>query len=325
MTSKIYPPGSNIDEVHTALGMGDIHYLSQKSAKEAIALILTHLADWPIRTPDMFRNTLLGEGIIAINPMLHISDGDFAFLKNSIQVAVAEGRMIDFGFIPNAVLIEESIRARTVFECGELIHPYDSWIGISRWEGGCNGYYITPHPSFPGETLVVELYGVVVPNALSAVMVYDMVSIKINGQGGTTVSPARMTYPSHKETEADIRARGSNSLDPLVVMLRFLADASIPVERVEAPARLNKSRAKQGKFAIPDHTIVRTRDYIANFQSTASARGTDKGGHHASPVAHWRRAHKRQLATGRVVPVKSSKVNWRDAEELHRLFYKLDR
>lgn len=301
----------------------DIAYFPQEDAQEVITMILEHLADWPIKSPEAFRNTILGDGVLAINPLLNLNDDrDVRFLKNALRNVVVEGCMIDFGFIPNEVIIAESVRARQPFEAGEFQHPYESWLGISRWEGGHNGYYITPHPHFPGETLVIELYGVSLPNIGNAVLIYDMVSIKIQGPGDTLVSPAHMDYPSHTETEFELRARGSNSLDPLVAMLRLLADASIPIERHEAPERLNRARAKQGKFLIPDHTVVNTRDYVASFHGATASR-TSKGGHHASPVAHWRRAHQRHLTTGKVVPVRSSKVNWREVEELHRLFYKV--
>jgi hypothetical protein len=87
---------------------------------------------------------------------------------------------------------------------------------------------------------------------------------------------------------------------------------------------LNKRRLQQGRFAIPAHTSVQTRDYVTQYNHhKATSKGEYKGGHHASPIAHWRKAHKRNLADGRIIDVKSSKVNWRDMEELHRMFYRV--
>jgi hypothetical protein len=85
---------------------------------------------------------------------------------------------------------------------------------------------------------------------------------------------------------------------------------------------LNKARAKKGLTEIPSHTMVQTRDYVTAFRHGQSHH---EKGKHASPIAHWRRAHKRQLASGLIVPVRSSKVNWREAEEMHRLFYRVPR
>jgi hypothetical protein len=305
-----------------------VDIMDQKSARQVIYEVITHLGEWPIRSPEAFRNTLLGDGLLAINPMLNIlEDKDVNFIQRVLSNCVAEGRMIDFGYVPNAMIKAESTRSREMFEAGEFQHPYDSWLGVSAWEGGFNGYYITPHPDWDGAILVVELYGVSAPNRGNVVLVYDMVSLKVDGPGHTLVSPAAMTYPGrgYPETQGELSARGANSLDPLVTMLRLLADASIPVITKDPPERLNRVRVKQGKWPIPGHTIVNTKDYVANFVSAAGRgrTGVDKGGTHASPIAHWRRAHLRHLEGGRVVSVKSSKVNWRDNEELHRLFYKI--
>jgi hypothetical protein len=312
-----------------------IALLPHEDAVKAITLMLEHLADWPMRSAEAFRNTILGDGLLAINPMLNIhEEKDVKFLRHTLKQTVAEGRMVDFGFIPNDVIKAESIRSRHMFEAGEFQHPYESWLAVSSWEGGFNGYFIAPNWQHGDKefwalhglnTLVMELYGVSLPNGRDAILVYDIVSIAAKGIGNTIVSPAAMIFPhGHKETEQEIRNRGSNSLDPLVTMLRLLADASIPVVYKEEPVRLNVARAKQGKHKIPGHTVVQTRDYVATFTHAGSKRGEAKGGHHASPIAHWRRAHQRHLADGRVVLVRPSKVNWRSTEELHRMFYRVD-
>jgi len=298
--------------------------MPQEEAVKAVTWIFEHLASSPTRSPEAFRNAILGDGGIAINPMLQIRDeGHAVFLKDLIHRTVAEGRMIDFGYLPNTIIKTESTRARQMFEAGEFVHPYDSWLATTSWEGGFNGYYFCPHPQWDGAVLVIELYGVQMPNGVNAILLYDMVSIKIEGPNHTIVSPAIMDA-AQMMTDEELRARGSNSLDPLVTMLRLLADASIPVVAKPAPDRLNKARAKHGKYQIPGHHQVQTKDYVAHFLSLSSkTRGEAKGGHHASPTAHWRRSHLRHLADGRVVQVKSAKVNWRDNETLHRMFYKL--
>lgn len=300
--------------------------LPRDSAIELIQLVMEHLRDWPVKSAEAFRNAILSDGMLAINPLFDVDDGGVQFLKQLIRTTIAEGRMVDFGFIPNEVIKVESTRSRPMFEANEFQHPYETWLAVTSWEGGYNGYLICPHPYFPGETLVIELYGVSVPNVSDVIMIYDMVSVKVNGPGDTTVSPLRMDFSSeHVETEAELKLRGANSLDPLVTMLRLLADASIPITQRETPEKLNRARAKKGKGPLPGHTIVHTQDYVAQFQAAASgSKRYDKGGHHASPIAHWRRAHLRHLVDGRVIPVKSSKVNWRDAEELHRLFYRIE-
>lgn len=306
-----------------AMNRFNIELMPQDLARELLVIALEHLAEWPIKTPERFRNAVLGNGFFAVNPLLvGIDEDQAAFLKRMIQRAIQEGCMIDFGFIPNEIIKSESVRARTAFESGELIHPYDAWIGLSIWEGGSNGYLISQHPVYPDETLVLELYGVAIPGVGDAVILYDIVSIKIAGPLNTVMSPHRMKI---EQTEKELQQRASNALDPMVTMLRLLADASIPVTRIEQPERLNRVRVKQGKFAIPEHVVVYVKDYVTAFQHSPVAKGSSKGGTHASPTAHWRKSHMRHLATGKVVKVRSTKVNWRDQEEMHRLFYRVDK
>jgi hypothetical protein len=290
-------------------------------AQKFMIMVMENLSNWPIKTAETFRNTVLGVGsVFAVNPLLVIpNDKDLDFMQKVIQDTVVAGRMIDFGFIPNEVLKQESLRCRDMFEENEFIHPYETWLGVSRWEGGMNGYFICPNPMYPKETLVIETYGVAVPNVADIILIYDMVSIEMCGRGNTMVRPAATRLSQSNE---ELSARGANSLDPLVTMLRLISDASIPIKDVPAPAKLNKQRAKQGKFIIPAHSVIDTKDYVALWTSKQTAHGTSKGKHHASPIAHWRRAHKRTLASGRSVPVRSAKVNFRETEELHRLFYR---
>lgn len=304
-----------------------VRYLDPDEAKAFLIMIFEHLQDWPIKSADAFRNAILGKNVMAINPLLAAGNEDtLEYLKAVIKHIVAEGRMVDFGFLPNELMKEESIRSRKMFESGEFQHPYDNWLAIASWEGGMCGYLFLPHPTFKNQTLCVELYGVSVPHYHDAILIYDIISIEVRGIGDTVVHPSPMlTDPKFGKLSADEEEaqylRGANTLDPLVTMLRILADASIRIEDHPAPVKLNKKRAKAGHFEIPAHTVVHTRDYVTAFR--AAQAGHVGKGTHASPIAHWRRAHKRHLADGRIVPVRSSKVNWRETEELHRLFYRM--
>jgi hypothetical protein len=294
----------------------------QEQAQELILEVVEHLGDWPLRSAEAFRNAVLGDhGAFAINPMLPFkTEEETQPLRDAIMRVVSEGRMIDFGFLPNELIKQESLRSRSMFEAGEFDHPYQEWLAVSAWEGGMNGYYFSVNPDKPREVLCVEIYGVAAP-ACDVIFIYDIVGVEARGLGDTLVNPAKFKVDQGK---GELEARGANSLDPLVTFLRLLADASIPIIDRETPARLNKQRAKRGEFLIPDHTQVQTRDYVSAFRSHVGAvRTAGKGGTHASPIAHWRRSHTRQLADGRLITVRSSKVNWRATEELHRLFYRV--
>jgi len=301
----------------------------------ALVELLENLPKRRCASAAAFRNTLMGHGFVAVNPLL-LSDsagteqqtrGYFQAIAMAIKGVVADGRMIDFGYVPNAIIKAESTRAREPFEAGELLHPYDDgWLGLMEWEGGYNGYFVVPHSDKGGKaTLVVELYGTKAPDGIDIILIYDAVSI-LPAPGETRLGPFPMKsyLRSPEEEQASDQMRASNSLDPLVCMLRMLADASIPVTRFEAPEKLNKARAKSGKLPIPPHNVVHSGDYVSQITSHARSRASDRNGHHASPIAHWRRSHLRHLP-GRVVKVRSSKVNWRGETELRRLFSKIKR
>jgi hypothetical protein len=223
------------------------------------------------------------------------------------------------------MLKAESTRNRDMFEAGELTHPYDAWLGVSSWEGGSCAYQVCVDPADPKRVLVFELYGVRIPELGDFVLLYDFISLDVDGIDQTRVTPAPMRYPDHVETREELQMRGANSLDPLVTMLRLLHDASVPIRVVEAPAKLNRARRKAGRFEIPAHRVVEAKDYVTAFlgRGRAASKHPGAGGTHASPVAHWRRRHTRTLESGKVVTVRESKVNFRDAETVHRIFYRV--
>jgi hypothetical protein len=311
--------------------------LPNDMAKEVVLASFEHFKDWPITSAEAFRNALLGvNSMIAVNPILDIHEPAAAkFLQTTIETTVKEGRMIDFGFIPNEVFRIESARSQDLYIEGAFTHPFGDWLGVTSWEGGSNAYHVSPHPDFANQVLVLELYGVKIPpnqiiyrgvdyGGFSVIVIYDVTSIYISPEGIMVAPYHALDERSNVKPEA-IR-RGANALEPLITMLRILADASIPVVYSPAPMKLNKIRAKKGEPEIPEHTIVKTADYVSSFHAAkATAVRISKGGHHASPTPHWRRSHPRTLANGRVVKVKEAKVNWRDGEELHRLFYKVNK
>lgn len=297
--------------------------LPGEDAFEMVAEASQHLSDeWRIKTAEQFRRAILEDCQFAINPILDMTESYARFLREFLAKTVREGRMIDFGFVPNEVLKQSSTTSRTLFEAGELGNPFDVWLGVMPWEGGFTAYHVM-HKD--GAFNIVEYYGIHKPGAAKPlILVWDLISIR--AETGTTMTgawPVQESFLPISGTYEEEQKRGANSLDPLVTMLKLLSDTSVPVEYVPAPDRLNRHREKQGRVPIPAHHVVHTRDYISALRHGASVKGAAKGGTHASPIAHWRRAHQRHLASGRIVKVKASQVNWRDADELHRLFYRL--
>ena len=244
--------------------LDDDELVENELAIQILLELYEHVSTHPIRTVETFRNTLLGDGMFAINPMLDVpSKIQVSFLLEIIRRGVREGRMIDFGFIPNEIIKETSYATREVYSAGELQHPYDNWMGVSAWEGGMCGYFFAPMLE-PNRVLCTEMYGIAIPNKPAAIIVNDIVSLEAVGPD-VRIQPWRMIDPLHGlETEQAMANRGSNLLDPLVTFLRLLADASVPIIDGPAPERLNKRQVRQGKWPIPAHTRVETRDYVSS-------------------------------------------------------------
>jgi hypothetical protein len=198
--------------------------------------------------------------------------------------------------------------------------PFDNWIACSEWEGGFNAYFINSDPDFPDVINVTELYGLHIPHLPGIVgphdtyLVHDWCHLEWkNGEVRCRVLPLVEVIDDDIFTD-----------NPLVMFLRFLNDASIPLSRVLPSEKLNHARIKAKKAPIPHHHKADLSDYITTIQGhtpKSSQKGASKGGTHAAPIAHWRRGHDRHLRSGNTVKVRASKVNWRDAEDIHRLFY----
>ena len=106
--------------------------LEHSDAKDIVIATIEHLAQWPMPSAETFRNAVLGDGMIAVNPMLDIKEKDEAdYLHVAVAAAVNDGQMIDFGFIPNELMKAESLRSRTMYEAGDLPMPYDNWVALS--------------------------------------------------------------------------------------------------------------------------------------------------------------------------------------------------
>lgn len=306
-------------------------------ANNLIVDVLTYgLNDWALPSAAAFRNTVLayerrGPGDFAgmmVNPILDITEAkQIEFIVTQMATCIRNGAMIDFGFIPNEIIKRDSTRFRPDFEAGELAHPYPVWLAISRWEGGLCGYFIITVKDDGSEAVVVETYGVRVPErqhvpAHDSIVINDIISIKVNGIDDTDVVP----FPSREGMSVEhMQMRGANALDPLVTMLAMLANAGIPISHIAAPEKLNKARVKQGKAPIPPHTVVETAGYVTVVTRDAAVARlkAHQGGTHASPIAHSRRGHERRLASGVVIPVRATRVNWREAAEVKRMFYQI--
>lgn len=75
-------------------------------------------------------------------------------------------------------------------------------------------------------------------------------------------------------------------------LLAILNCENAPVERIPAPAKLNKKRMKTGKPMIPEYRTLHISGHVSRPKG-------DSVGSHASPCTHWRRGHIRNQKTAK--------------------------
>ena len=114
-----------------------------------------------------------------------------------------------------------------------------------------------------------------------------------------------------KMGDAEIHSSYLNNI-PLFLYLNLMINSKT-TELKPSPApdvKLNKARAKRGRFPLKEHSIV---TIVPNRFITA---GPDQGGTHASPRLHWRRSHLRTLADGKKIIIPRHLVGRRELGEI---------
>ena len=103
---------------------------------------------------------------------------------------------------------------------------------------------------------------------------------------------------SGEDKEVITTRKGERATAGFLCLLMLLNTRGVETEKVPAPAKLNKARAKLGKVLIPEYHVV----HIRPVRETGDGPGT---GTHASPHAHYRRGHIRELSNGKKVWIKA--------------------
>lgn len=104
----------------------------------------------------------------------------------------------------------------------------------------------------------------------------------------------------------------AGSLYPPAIAMLNTRGCSIDLKR--APKIENARRARQGKTVIPSHYDVDAAEY---FTALGSAKDmANRGGTHASPIPHLRRAHERVLSNGKRIWIPSALINVRSEGDI---------
>lgn len=96
-------------------------------------------------------------------------------------------------------------------------------------------------------------------------------------------------------------------------LLVMLNSKTTQITRYEAPAKLNKARAKKGRAPLPEHRVV---TIVPNRIASDIRReyGDSAGPLRNSPRLHWRRSHIRTLPGGDKIPIFRMLIGYKAAD-----------
>lgn len=92
----------------------------------------------------------------------------------------------------------------------------------------------------------------------------------------------------------------------LMTFIGLLNTPAVESEVHEAPAKLNKARAKRGRIEVPTYTAITLR---LPKRKPGEREGTSQSGR-ASPRAHWRAGHHREYRPGKYAVIPPLLIAW---------------
>ena len=236
------------------------------------------------------------------------------------HTAVSQGCLIDFGFIPNALIIDGGIRGGPLYQNDALPLPFRRpWVLFHTWDAGspsgqpsASVYLVNSiQPTRPGGDLEICELQPFDANGVKTLIIGDRVWLQsqpnADHETGYTAAavPGVWRYlPGAEITnmgKSPENAAAGNLLDPLMTcLLMFHARGGVQIRTVQASAKLNRAREKARKPPIPPHMEVDGRAYVTLLteQKARRLRGEPRGGTHASPTPHIRTAHIRDYPSG---------------------------
>jgi hypothetical protein len=250
-------------------------------------------------------------------------------IADMVATAANAGRLIDFGHLPNAVIMECGSRSGILFDAGALLQPFsDPWLFMHTWEGGGEerpsvaAYLVNPIDFPTGRVEVVEFQPVTY--ATSRLLAIGDRGLLL---GAATKEDAGKRYtcqilPSiwrllgsdlsdelnqHKTPEG---AAAGNLFDPLLTVLTLLQVRGVPRETVRVDEKLQRARARSGKPRLPSYQRVDSTGYVTALLAKQSPhRRLSDGGTHASPRWHLRRGTVRSYPSGKKSVIMDTLVN----------------
>jgi hypothetical protein len=306
----------------------------------AVEADLTDVTDWR-PTVQQFRDVVLRLGVSGGSPMGSLSGNRLAesYLPTEREIedcsamtteAVNAGRLIDFGYMTNAVMMDTAKRAGPLYTQGFIGLPFTQpWVLAHSWEQGPCFYLVNPLGDDPmgADLEIMELLPIAI-KSFQGLMIGDRALLACGmatDENRWTSYPAKVIPSSWRmaamhlqdaDFMATARASAGNLLDPLVTCLMVLSTNGVQRERIVPDPKLQRARLKRGKPALPSWERVDASAYVTAIQTRLDtpARSQGRGdGHHASPVAHLRRGHIRTYAEGKRTFIRDTLVNVSEA------------
>jgi hypothetical protein len=304
---------------------------------DLLGFTLNEMAPWEA-TVEQVRDCVLENRMVgaAIDGHYQEQAGIRDYMQQALPLvvdAVRNGRMMDVGYIPNAVIGSEAKRVKRLVHEGWLRQPFEEgWVLYHRWEGGVAPLFVLPHDE--RSVYIAELSPCIMEGTLRVLMLGDvgLLTPSINPitqdygyQAAISVAAVRRAV-STASLEQQSSAAASNLGDPVWTALALLNTDGVGVEKIPAPERLNRQRVRKGKHPIPSRFKVHSEGYVTAI--TAERRGG--GASHAagdgsrkSPVMHLRRGHVRRLADGKQTWVRDALIGGREGGLPTRSHYEL--
>lgn len=233
--------------------------------------------------------------------------------------AVTKGCMIDFGMLPNDVMIKCAGRAGPLWNKGAFTQPFNTWIFLHTWEEGSCVYLV--HELDNNCFEVCELNPIWLGANGGCLAIGDrghfMRDPDTHQKYNCKVAPNAPRFATDMEMRNEINNGGTpenaaagNIGDPMLTALLILSTKNVVRETVPAPERLNRQRIRKNRYPIPPYDIVHTKQYITAIRNSRPGDKTEwQGGTHNTPVPHIRMGHIRHYKSGAEVIIDETLVN----------------
>lgn len=271
---------------------------------------LEQIGQWKA-TIEQIRDACLDPRIIALNipgtpESCWITSEEISEVVAKAAAAVRGGRLIDCGHLPNEVIKTGGKRGGLMYNTGLLGHPFvEPWVLYHTWEEDAAAYLVELlDKDLPagGSTEITEL----VP------MLLDGMRFLVVGDRVQLIDPTKsadLRYGGYAKTSSwrvafaelggvEMGSAMNNCLDPFVTALLLLHTDGVPVDRIEAPDKLQKARRKSNKEPLPSRLRIVSDTYVTLLMTRRQRRGASLGGTHGSPIPHRRIGHWRYFKNG---------------------------